>query len=59
MTVVFSAASSEWVVMAADSAVTREFEQSREYDSGRKIWAVDGVGVLGTWGSSRNFTQYQ
>lgn len=52
MTVVFSAASADWVVVAADSAVTRDFDDSsREYDVDRKMWPLAGLGVVATWGA--------
>lgn len=51
MTVVFTAVSAEWIVAAADSAVTLDFSDHREYETGRKFWAIPGVGSLSTWGA--------
>ncbi|MFN4772617.1 MAG: hypothetical protein ACK6DR_01495 [Gemmatimonas sp.] len=51
MTVVFSAASERLVLMAADSAVSLDFEHGREYETGRKLYYVDGVGCVSTWGA--------
>jgi hypothetical protein len=51
MTVVFSAVSKNCIVMAADSAVTRDFESgTREYVTERKLYMVEGVGCITTWG---------
>ncbi len=52
MTIVFTIASYDLIVMTADSAITRDFENSRrEYDKGRKLYAFPGVGCVGTWGA--------
>jgi hypothetical protein len=52
MTMVFTSASSNVIVMTVDSAVTLDFEDShREYDTGRKLYAYPGVGCVGTWGA--------
>jgi hypothetical protein len=52
MTVVFSAVSERCIVMAADSAVTNDFEDApREYTIGRKLYHVPGVGFVSTWGA--------
>ncbi len=51
MTVVFTAVSADWIVAAADSAVTLDFADHREYETGRKFWAIPGVGSLSTWGA--------
>lgn len=51
MTVVFSVASKNCVLMAADSAVSLDFGSSREYETGRKLYHVEGVGFVGTWGA--------
>ncbi len=50
MTVLFSIASTESIVMAADSAVTRDFGDHQEYDTVRKTWSRGGVGCVMTWG---------
>ena len=51
MTIVFTIASSHLIAMAADSAVTIELEDSREYEVGRKSYFFEGVGCLTTWGA--------
>ena len=52
MTIVFSAISHDLIVMTVDSAVTRDFEDSRrEYDTGRKSYLYPGVGCVTTWGA--------
>lgn len=50
MTIVFSAVVPHFVVMTVDSAVTLEFEDSREYTTGRKSYFFWGVGCVTTWG---------
>lgn len=37
--------------MTADSAVTNEFEASREYTTGQKLYIFQGVGCVATWGA--------
>jgi hypothetical protein len=51
MTVVLTIGSPSGVVMATDSAVTRDFGSFREYDTERKLWHVAGVGFVSTWGA--------
>jgi hypothetical protein len=51
MTIVFSLSSPELIVMSVDSAITLEFENSREYDSGRKSYSFPGVGCVTMWGT--------
>lgn len=51
MTVVFTAVSSDWIIASADSAVTLDFSDRREYETGRKFWSIPGVGSLSTWGA--------
>jgi hypothetical protein len=50
MTIVFSTASPFLIVMTADSAVTKDFGNSREYEIGRKSYFFDKVGCVTTWG---------
>ena len=50
MTMIFSAATYGFIVMTVDSAVTNEFENSREYDTGKKFYIYDGIGCVTTWG---------
>lgn len=50
MTIVFSVATPYIIVMTADSAITLEFENSREYQVGRKSYFYPGVGCVMTWG---------
>lgn len=49
MTMIFSAATREIIVMTVDSAVTNEFNNGREYDTGKKYYVYDGVGCVTTW----------
>ena len=51
MTIVFTAASPKLIVTTADSAVTLEFGDSREYELGRKSYFFSGVGCVMTWGA--------
>ncbi len=51
MTVVLSIAASDMMITAVDSAVTRDFGDSREYEQGRKSFKFPGVGCVTTWGS--------
>jgi hypothetical protein len=51
MTVILTANSPFGVVLAADSAVTRDFADVREYDTGRKHWHIPGIGFVATWGA--------
>lgn len=51
MTVLFTAVSADWIVAAADSAITRDFGDFVEYDRERKMWVIPGAGVLSTWGA--------
>lgn len=51
MTIVFSAAAVNLIVMTVDSAVTLDFADSREYTTGRKSYLFPGVGCITTWGS--------
>ncbi|HEX9370722.1 MAG TPA: hypothetical protein VF897_06930 [Roseiflexaceae bacterium] len=52
MTVIFTAASDQLIVMTADSAITLEFQDGqREYDTGRKVYPYAGVGCVATWGA--------
>jgi hypothetical protein len=52
MTIVFSAASSDFIVMANDSIVVLDFEHSpREYTKGRKWYARSGSGCVTMWGA--------
>ncbi len=53
MTMVFSAVSAHLnlIVMTVDSAVTVDFEDSREYKTGNKSYFVPEVGCVTTWGA--------
>jgi hypothetical protein len=52
MTVIFTAATDQLIVMTADSAVTLEFQDGRrEYETGRKVYQYAGVGCVATWGA--------
>jgi hypothetical protein len=52
MTIVFSGALPDFVVMISDSAVTLDFGESpREYMTGRKFYCFPGVGCVTTWGA--------
>ena len=52
MTIVFTSASSNLIIMTVDSAVTLDFEDShREYETGRKSYVYPGVGCVATWGA--------
>jgi hypothetical protein len=50
MTIVFTAATPYLIVMTADSAITLEFENHREYEVGRKSYFYPGIGCIMTWG---------
>lgn len=52
MTIVFSGGTDKFLVMANDSAVEKWFGDGRlEYDTGRKAFCCDGVGVVTMWGA--------
>lgn len=52
MTMVFSAACNNFIVMANDCAVVNDFEDGHvEYGTGRKFFARDGVGCVTMWGA--------
>ena len=51
MTIVFSGVLPDLIVMTVDSAVALDFEDSREYETGRKSYFVPGVGNVTTWGA--------
>jgi hypothetical protein len=51
MTVVFSAARSDLIIMAADSTVARDFKNRREYATGQKVFPYTGLGCIATWGT--------
>jgi len=51
VTIIFSAAMEQLIVMTVDSAITNEFGDWREYDSGKKWYKYDGVGCVATWGA--------
>jgi hypothetical protein len=51
MTVVFTAVSHRFLLMATDSAVQLDFGETREYETGRKFWWIPGVGGVSTWGA--------
>jgi hypothetical protein len=51
MTVVFSGVLADMIVMTVDSAVVLDFENSREYETGRKSYMFSGVGNVTTWGA--------
>lgn len=51
MTMVFSAVCPYLIVMTADSAVTLDFTDHREYKTGRKSYYFPGVGGVMTWGA--------
>ncbi len=52
MTMVFSIAFPDFIVMANDCAVVKDFaDGSAEYDTGRKFFACDGVGCVTMWGA--------
>jgi len=51
MTVVFSAVSPHLILMTVDSAIARDFENRREYTTGRKAFFFCGVGCVTTWGT--------
>ena len=51
MTIVFSIIMRQLIVMAADSAVTLDFGNTREYREGRKSYFYPGVGCVTTWGA--------
>jgi len=51
MTVLFSTANNESVIMASDSAITYSFEnREEEYNTGAKTRLINGIGCLMTWG---------
>jgi hypothetical protein len=51
MTIVFTAAFEDIIVMVADSAVTYDFDNGkREYDKRTKSFPIPGVGCITTWG---------
>lgn len=51
MTVVLSIAAWDMIIMAADSAVTRDFGDSRKYEQGRKSYKFPGIGCVTAWGA--------
>ena len=51
MTIVFSGILPDLIVMTVDSAVALNFEDSREYETGRKSYFFSGVGNVTTWGA--------
>jgi len=51
MTIVFSGALPNLIVMTVDSAVVLDYKDSREYETGRKSYVVSGVGNVTTWGA--------
>src|SRR5262245_47831872 len=51
MTVVFSAATPEIIVMTADSAVTLTISDRREYEEGTKAYMFPRTGCVVTWGA--------
>lgn len=51
MTIVFSGVLPDLIVMTVDSAIALDFEDSREYKTGRKSYFVSGVGNVTTWGA--------
>jgi hypothetical protein len=52
MTILFSACLPDFIVMAADSAVTIDYSDStREYQTGPKAYPFPGVGCVTTWGA--------
>jgi hypothetical protein len=52
MTIVFSGGTDRYLVLANDSAVVNEFADGHvEYTTGRKFFALDGVGVVTMWGA--------
>lgn len=50
MTIVFSCACPFVIIMTADSAVTQEFEDHFEFETGCKIFPFSGIGCVTTWG---------
>jgi hypothetical protein len=56
MTIVFSGVFDKLIVMTVDSAVTLDFNGTREYETGRKSYFYSGVGNVTTWGArDQNF----
>lgn len=51
MTIVLSIAAPDMILMAADSAVTLDFGDSRGYEQGRKSYCFPGTGCVTTWGA--------
>jgi hypothetical protein len=52
MTIVFSGILPRTlIVMTVDSAITLDFEDHSEYDTGRKAYSFPGVGCVATWGA--------
>jgi len=51
VTIVFSVIMQQLIVMSADSAVTLDFGDTREYREGRKSFFYPGVGCVTTWGA--------
>jgi hypothetical protein len=54
MTVIFSIATSNSIIMSADSTLTIDFGEKREYDSCRKAYMVQDIGCVTTWGARDN-----
>lgn len=50
MTLVFSNNSPDLLVMSADSAITLEFSDHKEYDASSKSLKYPGIGCITTWG---------
>jgi hypothetical protein len=51
MTIVFTAAQPFGIVTACDSAVREDAGEDTTYSTGRKHYAIEGSGVVTTWGS--------
>jgi hypothetical protein len=51
MTILFSIIMQQLIVMSANSAVTLDFGNTREYREGRKSYFYPGVGCVTTWGA--------
>ncbi len=50
MTMLFSSATQRLIAMTADSAVTVDFKDHREYATGQKSYRYPGIGCVTTWG---------
>lgn len=51
MTIIFSIAMPNMIVMSADSAITKDFGETREYEVGGKSYFYPGIGCVTTWGA--------